>query len=74
MKFTHSELASIEATLAKLQAVTTALAPRESTDAANVRGLVYIIAEMRNCAKLIASDDRAQRVAGYDRLDDLITK
>jgi hypothetical protein len=45
---------------------------RETTDAANARAIAVIIGEMRVCADLVASDDRQTRVAGYDRLDDLL--
>lgn len=72
MRFTQSELQSIEATMTKLKAVAYTMWDSESTDASNARAIDYIISEMRACASLVASDDRQQRVAGYDRLDDML--
>lgn len=72
MRFTPQELKSIEATMDKLLTVAHAMWSRESTDSANARAITYIISEMRLCADLVASDDRATRIAGYDRLDDML--
>ena len=72
MRFTANELKSIEATMSKLESVAQTMWDRSSTDGANARAIAYIISEMRLCAGLVASDDRATRVAGYDRLDDLL--
>jgi hypothetical protein len=72
MRFTANELKSIEQTMDKLKAVATTMWASESTDAANARAIDYIISEMRLCADLVASDDRATRVAGYDRLDTML--
>lgn len=72
MRFTAKELQSLEATMSKLKTVAYTMWASESTDSANARAIDYIISEMRACAALVASDDRSQRVAGYDRLDDLI--
>lgn len=72
MRFTATELKSIEQTMFKLEAVANTMWDRASTDGANARAIAYIISEMRLCADLVASDDRQQRVAGYDRLDDLL--
>ena len=72
MRFTPEELQSIEATMDKLHTVAYTMWGRETTDAANARAIAYIISEMRACAGLVASDDRATRVAGYDRLDDML--
>ena len=72
MRFTANELKSIEATMSKLETVAHTMWDRLSTDGTNARAIAYIISEMRLCASLVASDDRAQRVAGYDRLDDML--
>jgi len=72
MRFTADELKSIEQTMDKLTTVAYTMWSRESTDAANARAIAYIISEMRSCAGLVASDDRATRVNGYDRFDDLL--
>ena len=72
MRFTPAELKSIEQTMSKLEAVAHTMWDRASTDGANARAVSYIISEMRLCADLVASDDRQQRVSGYDRLDDLL--
>jgi hypothetical protein len=72
MRFTPAELKQIEQTMDKLLTVATTMWNRESTDAHCARAVSYIISEMRLCADLVASDDRATRVAGYDRLDDML--
>lgn len=72
MRFTANELKSIEATMDKLTTVAYTMWDRHSTDGANARAIAFIISEMRLCADLVASDDRQTRVAGYDRLDDLL--
>ena len=72
MRFTETELKSIEQTMTKLEAVANTMWDRASTDGANSRAIAFIISEMRLCSDLVASDDRQQRVAGYDRLDDLL--
>jgi hypothetical protein len=72
MKFTAQEIRSIQNTMDKLASVATTMWGRETTDAANARAIAFIIGEMRVCADLVASDDRQTRVAGYDRLDDLL--
>jgi hypothetical protein len=72
MRFTPAELKSIEQTMFKLEAVAHTMWDRSSTDGANARAIAFIISEMRLCADLVASDDRATRVSGYDRLDDLL--
>jgi hypothetical protein len=72
MRFTANELKSIEATMSKLRAVANTMWASESTDASNARAIDFIISEMRLCAILVASDDRATRVAGYDRLDSML--
>lgn len=72
MRFTANELKSIEATMSKLEAVAHTMWDRSSTDGANARAIAYIISEMRLCASLVDSEDRAQRVAGYDRLDAML--
>lgn len=72
MRFTATELRSIHSTMDKLGTVATTMWLRESTDGANARAIAYIIGELRICADLVASEDRQTRVAGYDRLDDLL--
>lgn len=72
MRFTTNELQSIEETMFKLYNVAHTMWDRDSTNGANARAITYIISEMRACAALVASEDRAQRVAGYDRLDDML--
>ena len=72
MRFTANELKSIEETMFKLYNVANTMWDRESTNGANARAIAYIISELRVCADLVVSDDRSQRVAGYDRLDDLL--
>jgi hypothetical protein len=72
MRFTANELKSIEQTMDKLTTVAHTMWDRSSTDGANARAIAFIISEMRLCAGLVVSDDRATRVAGYDRLDDLL--
>ncbi len=72
MRFTAKEMQSIEVTMSKLKAVAYTMWASGSTDAANARAIDFIISEMRACAALVASDDRAQRIAGYDRLDDML--
>jgi hypothetical protein len=72
MRFTHKELASIEQTMDKLKAVAYTMCASESIDATNARYIAYIISEMRACAELVENADRATRVSGFDRLDDLL--
>ena len=72
MRFTPAELKAIEQTMLKLEAVAHTVWDRASTDGANARAIAFIISEMRLCADLVVSDDRATRVSGYDRLDDLL--
>lgn len=74
MRFTTTELISIEVTMEKLYAMANAVLPRESTDMANVRALLFIAGELRASAKLTDSTDRDIRVAGFDRLDQLLAK
>jgi hypothetical protein len=73
MKFTATEVRSIERTMDKLTTVAFTMWDRESTDAANARAIGYIIGEIRTCADLMKSDDRATRLAAADRLAALIT-
>lgn len=73
MKFTANEIRNIERTMDKLMTVAQTVWSRESTDLANARGIAYIIGEMRACADLMTSEDRAIRLAGADRLTQLIT-
>jgi hypothetical protein len=72
MRFTANELQSLEATMSKLESVAHTMWDRSSTDGSNARAIAFIISEMRLCAGLVASDDRATRVAGYDRLDAML--
>ena len=72
MRFTTNELKSIEATMSKFEAVAHTMWDRSSTDGANARAIAFIISEMRLCASVVASDDRTQRIAGYDRLADML--
>lgn len=72
MKFTATELRSIQSTMDKLSNVAFTMWDRESTDAANARAIAFIMGELRVCADLVASEDRQIRVAGYDHLDDLL--
>lgn len=57
MKFTYKELASIENTVEKLYTVTRALTASDSTDAANMRALSYIVSTLRNSADVMRFDD-----------------
>lgn len=72
MRFNAKEMTQIERTMDKLMSVALTVWDRECTDATHARCIAYIIGEMRICAGLVASDDRATRVAGFDRLDDLL--
>ena len=72
MRFSFDEMRDIERTMERLYSVAGTVWARDSTDGANARCLMYIISEMRQCAKLIESDERSVRVAGYDRLDNLL--
>jgi hypothetical protein len=74
MKFTATEMCSIECTMDKLANVAFTVWQRETFDAANARAIAYIIGEMRVCADLMQSDDRTTRLAAADRLVALITK
>jgi hypothetical protein len=74
MRFTTTDLISIEQTMEKLYAMASAVLPHESTDMANVRALLFITGELRASAKLTDSADREVRVAGFDRLDRLLVK
>lgn len=74
MKFTATEIRSIERTMDKLTNVAFAMWDRENTDAANARAIAYIIGELRTCADLMQSNDRSTRLAAADRLTALITK
>ena len=73
MKFTSTEARSIERTMDKLTTVAFTMWERETTDAANARAIGYIIQELRTCADLMKSDDRATRLAAADRMAALIT-
>lgn len=68
MKFTHSELTSIEHTVEKLYSVTRTLTGNQSVDAANLRALSYIISTMRLSADLIEHNEMS---AGYKRTIEL---
>jgi hypothetical protein len=74
MKFTATEMTNIERTMDKLTNVAFTVWERQTTDAANARAIAYIISEMRLCADLMQSEDRAIRLAAADRLVGLITK
>jgi hypothetical protein len=74
MKFTSTEARSIEHTMDKLTTVAYTMWDRQSTDGANARAISYIIGEIRACADLMKSDDRAIRLAAADRLAALITE
>jgi hypothetical protein len=74
MKFTATEMTNIERTMDKLTNVAFTVWERQTTDAANARAVAYIISEMRLCADLMQSEDRAIRLAAADRLVGLITK
>ena len=74
MKFTATELRNIERTMDKLTTVAFTVWERQTTDAANARAIAYIVSEMRLCADLMQSDDRATRLAAADRLVNLITE
>jgi hypothetical protein len=74
MKFTATEMTNIERTMDKLTNVAFTVWERQTTDAANARAIAYIISEMRLCADLMQSEDRATRLAAADRLVGLITK
>ena len=74
MRFTATEAREMTRTMDKLMTVAQTVWGRETTDLANARGIAYIIEEVRLCADLMASDDRATRLAAADRLTSLITK
>jgi len=73
MKFTADELHSIEHTADKLMTAARAMWGSETQDATNARHLAFIVSEIRLCADLMKSEDRATRLAGADRLTSLIT-
>ena len=73
MKYTAKELHSIERTMDKLATAAAAMMASQSTDATNARHIQYIITELRLCADLMKSDDRATRLAAADRLTSIIT-
>ena len=75
MKFTRNEIVSMEDTMRKLQGMADALLSRESTDAANVRYIVGLLAEIRVCATLMRATGatyRATRLEGAERLTGLL--
>lgn len=74
MKFTAQEIREIERTTDKLATVAYTMWSRDSTDGANARAMSYIMGELRACADLMQSDDRATRLAAADRLAALITR
>lgn len=74
MKFTTTEARSIASTMDKLSAIAFTAWDRESTDGANARAIAYVVAELRVCAELMASGDRATRLAAADRMAALITQ
>jgi hypothetical protein len=76
MKFTRSEIISMENTLRKLQGMSDALLSRESTDAVNVRHLVALLAEFRACSTLmggVGEVNSKNRIAAAYRLVEMIT-
>lgn len=74
MKFTATEMCSIERTMDKLSNVAFTVWERDTFDGSNARAIAYIIGEMRVCADLMQSEDRTTRLAAADRLVSLITK
>ena len=74
MRFTTTELISIEMTMEKLYTMAKAVLPHESTDMANVRALVFITGELRAASKCTNSADMKTVQAGYERLTKLLTK
>lgn len=75
MKFTRNEIVSMEDTMRKLQGMADALLSRESTDAANVRYIVGLLAEIRVCATLMGATGathRTTRLEGAERLTGLL--
>lgn len=74
MRFTTTELISIELTMEKLYNMANAVLPRESTDMANVRALMFITGELRASSKCTDSADMRTVQAGYERLTKLLTK
>lgn len=64
---------SLERTFSKLAAVADCMWESSSQDHQNMMALVHLVAEMRVCAGLIQSSDRQQRVAGFDRWDDVLS-
>jgi hypothetical protein len=74
MKYTAQELQAIENTMHKLTQVSQTVWSRETTDGSNARHIGHIIAEIRMCAQLMESPDRATRLAGADRLVSLIAE
>jgi ubiquinone biosynthesis protein COQ9 len=72
MKYTAKELHAIESTMHKLTQVSHTVWNRDTTDGSNARHIGHIIAELRMCAELMESPDRATRIAGADRLVSII--
>ena len=73
MQFTANELHSIGVTMSKLAQTSRAMWNSQTEDGMNARHLEFIVAEIRLCADLMQSEDRATRLAGADRLTSLIT-
>lgn len=70
MKYTKAH--QIERSFEKLHAAATCMWDTSSDDYKAIQHLLYIIGEMRVCALLLDSDDRAQRLAAIDRWDDVL--
>jgi hypothetical protein len=64
VKFTHSELISIEHTVERMYTVTRTLTGNQSVDTANLRAMSYIISVMRHSADLI---EHSEMSAGYKK-------
>lgn len=74
MRFTTTDLISIELTMEKLHTMAGVFAGKESNDWANVRALLYITGELRAASKCTDSADAEIRAAGSARLQRLLTK
>jgi hypothetical protein len=72
MQFTAEQLRAIERTNDKLATVAHTMWGNSTPDGINALHVAYIMGELRVCADLMKSDDRATRIAAADRLTSLI--
>jgi hypothetical protein len=72
MQFTSEQVRAIARTTDKLATVAHTMWGNSTEDGINALHVAYIIGEMRVCADLMKSEDRATRLAAVDRFTNLI--